>query len=315
MTKNLKVNRITASLFLFAFVFNSCNKPEKIVYSNEGKIYMPRAAANNDLQLLLADTAQTVTFGAAYGGLNYPSKDIKVTFKVDTSLVHSYNTGHGTSFVTLPSESYSVSGLSADIKKGQTTSGALSVSIITSALDKSIKYMLPISITNVSSGFIDSSLGTAFFKIDTIQRLEEDITSMAALEVSRDNGDGPDANEGSKKLVDGDYNTKFLTDGFPQDFWVQLTFPSSRIIGAYTITSGNDAPERDMKDWNLSGSNDGTNWTVLDTRADEFFSDRNMTKRYEFDNTAAYKMYRINVIANNGSNLIQVSEWRLITYP
>lgn len=315
MKIRLNVNRLIVSVFLLSFVFQSCNKPDKIVYSNEGNIYMPRAAANNDLQLLLTDTSQSVIFGAAYGGLQYPSADINVTFKVDTSLVSTYNMQNGTSFVTLPSASYSLSGLSADIKKGQTTSDALSLNIITSGLDKSIKYMLPISITNVSSGYIDSSLGTTFFKIDTIQRLEKDITSMAALTVSRENGGGADAGEGSKKLVDGDYNSKFLTDGFPQDFWVQLTFPSSTIIGAYTITSGNDAPERDMKDWNLSGSNDGTTWTVLDSRTDESFSDRNMTKRYEFDNTTGYKMYRINVIANNGSNLIQVSEWRLITYP
>jgi hypothetical protein len=315
MKIRLNINRVIACVCILSFLFNSCNKPDKIVYSNEGNIYMPRAAANNDLQLLLTDTAQTVTFGAAYGGLEYPSTDINVTFKVDTSLVSTYNIQNGTSFVTLPSASYSVSGLSTDIKQGQTTSEPLSVSIITSALDKSIKYMLPISITNVSSGYIDSSLGTTFFKIDTIQRLEKDITSMATLTVSRDNGGGADAGEGSKKLVDGDYNSKFLTDGFPQDFWVQLTFPSPTVIGAYTITSGNDAPERDMKDWNLSGSNDGTTWTVLDTRTDETFSDRNVTNRYEFDNTTPYTMYRINVMANNGSNLIQVSEWRLITYP
>ena len=315
MKIKVNINRILASVFFLSFVFNSCNKPDKIVYANEGNIYMPSAAANSDLQLLLTDTAQTATFGAAYGGLKYPSKDINVTFKVDTSMVNSYNTQNGTSFITLPSSSYTIAGLMAVIKSGQTSSDALSLKIITSGLDKSVKYMLPISIASVSSGFIDSSLNTTFFKIDTIKRLEKDITSMASLTVSRDNGGGADANEGSKKLVDGDYNSKFLTDGFPQDFWVQLTFPSAEVIGSYTITSGNDAPERDMKDWNLSGSNDGTTWTVLDTRTDESFSDRNMTKRYDFDNSNAYTMYRINVLANNGSNLIQVSEWRLITYP
>jgi hypothetical protein len=45
------------------------------------------------------------------------------------------------------------------------------------------------------------------------------------------------------------------------------------------------------------------------------FSGRNMTKRYEFTNTVAYTKYRIKLIANNGSNLLQVSEWRVITYP
>lgn len=175
--------------------------------------------------------------------------------------------------------------------------------------------MIPVSITSITSGYIDSTLGTTYFNIDTIQRLEKDITSKATLSVSKDNDNGPGGGEGSLKLVDGDNNSKFLTGGFPQTFWVQLTFPTPQIVGAYEITSGNDAEDRDMKDWNLVGSNDGTTWTTLDTRTGESFSGRNMTKRYEFANTTAYTQYRINVIANNGSNLIQVSEWRLINFP
>ena len=175
--------------------------------------------------------------------------------------------------------------------------------------------MIPVSITTVTAGFIDSALSTAYFTVDTVKRLEEDITSLATLTVSRENGGGSGANEGSPKLVDGDYNTKFLTDGFPQAFWVQLTFPTAQVIGAYTITSGNDSPDRDMKDWTLSGSNDGTAWTVIDTQTGASFSGRNMTERFEMTNTTAFTQYRIDVINNNGSNLIQVSEWRLIIYP
>ncbi|MDQ2720008.1 MAG: DUF1735 domain-containing protein [Bacteroidota bacterium] len=314
--KNIsKILRVFAAILLLSFVIASCNKPDAIIYNKEGAIYMPRAAGDSKLALLLTDTAQTATFGAAYGGLKYPSNDITVTFKIDSTLINSYNAQNGTSYIMLPASSYQIPSLSAVIKAGQTGSNSLPVKITTTNLDKGGKYILPVTIANVTSGTIDSTLRTTFFTIDTIRRLEEDITSMATLTVSKDNGGGPDANEGSKKLVDGNYNSKFLTDGFPQAFWVQLTFPTAQIIGAYTITSGNDAPERDMKDWNLAGSNDGTTWTVLDTQTGETFSGRNLTKRYEFTNTTAYMQYRINVLANNGSNLIQVSEWRLITYP
>lgn len=276
---------------------------------------MPAAARSSSVPLLLTDTAQTIFFGAAYGGLSYPGKDINVDFTVKPDLISAYNTAHGTSYVILPSTSYQLTGTSAIIKSGQTTSSTLSIKVTTTNLDKAVKYMIPVSITNVSAGHIDSALGTTYFSIDTIQRLEKDITSQATLSVSRENGGGVTAGEGSPKLVDGDYNSKFLTDGFPQDFWVQLTFPTPQIAGAYTITSGNDAPERDMKDWTFDGSNDGTTWTTLDTRTGETFSGRNMTVRYELTNKTAYSHYRIKVLANNGSNLIQVSEWRLITYP
>ncbi|MEO8111269.1 MAG: DUF1735 domain-containing protein [Ginsengibacter sp.] len=301
---------------LLALVIVSCNKPDSITYGKEGNIYMPRASnGTSSLLLLLADTAQTTSFGASYGGLGYPSQDIMVTFQIDPSLIDSYNAAHGSSYVLLPASSYSIPSLMATIKAGETGSDNLPLGITTTNLDKSIKYILPITIASASSGFIDSSLRTTYFTVDTVRRLEKDITGMASLSVSRDNGGGPDNNEGSKKLVDGDYNSKFLTDGFPQAFWFQLTFPAAQVIGAYTITSGNDAPDRDMKDWTLEGSNDGTTWTVLDTRMGETFSGRNMTIRYEFTNTTAYTQYRINVQANNGSNLIQISEWRLITYP
>ncbi len=293
----------------------SCNKADEITYTGEGNIYMPSAARNTSYALILADTAQPLPFSAGYGGLNYPSQDITVSFSIDSSLVSSYNAAYGTNYTMMPVSAFTLSATSATIKSGQTSSEVVNVQVITNSLDKALKYIIPVSITSVSAGRIDSVLKTTYFKIDAIQRLEKDITSQATLSASRDNSGGSGAGEGSAKLVDGDYNSKFLTDGFPQDFWVNLTFPSAQVIGAYTITSGNDAPERDMKDWNLAGSNDGTTWTIIDTRTGESFDGRNQTKRYEFDNTTAYKQYRINVLANNGSNLIQVSEWRLITYP
>jgi len=316
MTNRTKIIWALAGVLVICSMITSCNKPDVISYAKEGSIYIPKAAGDQSkFNLLLADTPQVISFAAAYGGLKYPSQDIAVTFKTDPSLIDAYNLKNNTSYVLLPDESYTLPGLTGLIKSGRTLSDVLPLNITTTHLDKSVKYILPISIVNVSSGFIDSSLRTVYIRIDTIQRLEKDITSLASLTVSRENGGGQDAGEGSKKLVDGNYNSKFLTDGFPQAFWVQLTFPSSQILGSYTITSGNDAPERDMKDWTLEGSNDGAAWTVLDTRTNETFSDRNFTKRYEFANTTAYKQYRINVIANNGSNLIQISEWRVITYP
>ncbi len=296
-------------------VLVACNKPDMVTSSREGNIYIPAASGATSYPLLLADTAQTIPFGAAYGGLQYPGQDITVGFKVDTTLVAAYNALHGTAYIALPASSYQVPTLSAVIKSGQTSSNTLGVKVITTNLNKAAKYIVPVSITSVTSGFIDSALGTAYFTIDTIKRLELDITGKATLSVSRENPGGASAGEGSPHLVDGDYNSKFLTDGFPQAFWVQLTFPTATKIGAYTITSGNDSPDRDMKDFNLAGSNDGTNWTVLDTHTGETYPGRNQTKRYEFVNNTAYTAYRINVLANNGSNLIQISEWRLITYP
>lgn len=141
-----------------------------------------------------------------------------------------------------------------------------------------------------------------------------DVTSegSATIVVSRDHPNGADSAEGSLKVIDNDYTTKFLTNGFPQEFYMQQNFDIAQVVNKYTFTSGNDAPDRDFKTWELLGSNDGANFDVLDTRTDQTFTARNQTKEFTFDNEKAYKFYRINLIDNNGSTLIQLTEWRLL---
>jgi hypothetical protein len=96
---------------------------------------------------------------------------------------------------------------------------------------------------------------------------------------------------------------------------MQLAFTTPQVLGAYTLTSGNDAPERDAKDWNLMGSNDGgVTWVLLDARTNQVFDGRNETVRYEFKNNTAYTLYRLYVTANNGDSIFQISEWRVIQY-
>jgi len=142
--------------------------------------------------------------------------------------------------------------------------------------------------------------------------LNKDWTLAATIKVSKEFPDGPEGAEGSLKLIDGDTNSKFLIFDYPTDFWMQQELPTEGIVDLYTLTSGNDAPSRDPKDWVLAGSNDETTWVTLDTRTGESFADRNETKEYTFDSTTPYKYYRISISANNGDGLFQLSEWRLL---
>jgi len=49
----------------------------------------------------------------------------------------------------------------------------------------------------------------------------------------------------------------------------------------YTITSANDAPERDPANWALLGSNDGgATWATLDTQINQVFTDRYETRAF-----------------------------------
>jgi len=99
----------------------------------------------------------------------------------------------------------------------------------------------------------------------------------------------------------GSFNT---TGWVGQDFGsgVTKTINAYRIITSYG-TSGGYYP----KDWTIDGSNDGTNWTTLDSRTGETSWTTPTTSNYgsawneyTFTNNTAYRYYRINVTANGG---------------
>lgn len=294
---------------------DSCNKPEPVSIAEEGTVYFPQAyGTRSTLTVYLIDSAQTYYFGAAYGGLKNPSQDISVSFALDTTLISTYNAAHGTNYLPLPDKSYKLSGLSVVIKAGQTGSSALTLSVLAKQLNSGTKYMLPVKMSSISSGKLDSTLETAYFMIDSIYTRKQDITGQGTLTVSDENDGGASAAEGSPHLVDNDITTKFLSQNYNPNFWFQLQFPTAQVVNEYTFTSGNDAAARDPKNWTLQGSNDGTTWTILDTRTDAAFSDRELTVTYTFDNNTPYTMYRVNVTANNGDDLFQMSEWRMIQY-
>ncbi|WP_345229709.1 BT_3987 domain-containing protein [Olivibacter ginsenosidimutans] len=292
-----------------------CTKDVEYTVDNEGTIYMAQAYENKAAVILYAiDSVQDINFGASYGGLNYPSADIPVTFEVDKSLISTYNEQHGTHFISFPESAYTISGLNSSIRSGKVDSDPLKIAVSANELELGQGYMLPIKLTAAGSSTIDSSLSIAYFRIDSLVRRERDVTQLATLSVSNENNGGSGAAEGSPKLVDGDLDTKYLTQTYASGMWFRLKFASPHVLGAYTFTSGNDADARDPKTWRLEASNDGNTWTTLDTRTDESFTARTLTRRFEFENTEAYTYYRIVLLENNGDSLFQMSEWRLIEY-
>jgi hypothetical protein len=306
-----------AVLFAGICLAISCNKQKDVTLENEGSVYMPQAAGTRSaVELQLSTKPQEIAFGAAYGGLEYSKKENAVSFKLDTNLVATYNAQNGTSYRVLPDSVYTISGFSSVIPAGATSSNPLVLNVASSRMRFGVRYMLPITLVSASNGAINPQMQTTYFRFDTILRKSVDVTSQGTLTVSNEHSGGPTNNEGSPKLVDNMTNTKYLYSGFNPAGWFQLQFNTPVNIGAYTFTSGNDAPARDPKSWTLRGSNDGTTWTVLDTRTDEFFSARTQTRRFELPvtMTATYTHYRIFLTANNGDNIFQMAEWRMIKY-
>jgi len=301
------------------FLFTGCTKWDTLKSPNKGNIYMAQAYSNrSELKLFKIDDSQTFTFGVPMAGFNGAPSNTSVEFEVDNSLLSQFNKGHAYlnyNFQPLPKDAFKISDLSTTIEEGKQDSKPLSFSIQANKLDPTVDYCLPIKIKSVSNGSIDSALSISYFMIDSLYIRSRDITGQGKLSVSNDNNDGANAKEGSIRVTDNDYTTKFLYE-FVSDSWMQLKFDSAYKLNAYTLTSGNDAPERDPKNWEIQGSNDGNNWTTLDERTDYAFTSRRQTSTFEFNEPdgKSYLYYRFLVHQTNGSHLFQLTEWRLLQY-
>ena len=123
--------------------------------------------------------------------------------------------------------------------------------------------------------------------------------------------------EDGSKLFDGRSATKWLaTEATPS---VQLDFTGDEkyVVDNYSLTYANDAVERAPKDWTLAGSNDGVSWvTISEVTGEvdwELFEERSFTTldpNSNINNTS-YKMYKFDVIANNGSSYCQLADLNL----
>ena len=77
-------------------------------------------------------------------------------------------------------------------------------------------------------------------------------------------------------------------------------------VAFYTLTSGSGAG--DATGWTLSGSNDGTTFTVLDQRAGQVFRWRTQTRAFRVAHPGAYAYYRLELSGAAGVSLSEV-EW------
>jgi hypothetical protein len=129
---------------------------------------------------------------------------------------------------------------------------------------------------------------------------------VVAVAASGENTGGGEVKE---NLVDGDVGTKWLV--FQPTGWVRFELAEPVAVVRYALTSANDAPGRDPRDWTVQGSQDGQAWTTLDSRTGQVFTERFQTRVYELQNATAYRYYRLDVTANSGDPILQLAEVQL----
>jgi hypothetical protein len=120
-------------------------------------------------------------------------------------------------------------------------------------------------------------------------------------------------NETAVNAFDGNPNTKYLNFD-KQNAGVTVKLSQGRVVRKFTITTANDAVERDPASYKLYGSNNGVNWTLIKegplSLSDNRFA---VSGEISVDNTTAYVYYFMLFpsIKNNSGNSVQIAE---VTY-
>lgn len=131
-----------------------------------------------------------------------------------------------------------------------------------------------------------------------------DVTStVTAVDPS---GENP-PNEIATNLTDGLAATKWLV--LAPTAHVDYTLAKPTTVVRYALTSGNDFPGRDPKDWRVQGSDDGRTWTTVDSQSGQDFADRDQRREFTVKTPGSFSHYRLDVTANHGDGIIQLADW------
>lgn len=168
------INRI---IILFACIgFVACNNPIDNNLGLDGDIdqysvvYTAQGVSDSSKRVLSVPmTVLDTNFNvyAAFGGIDYPKEDIKITFKVAPELVSVYNEANATELPLMLSESYKIESDEVVIKKGQLTSTGMKIKIDASKFEGIGTYLLPVKIEKVTPDIrINENLRVAYLLIN-----------------------------------------------------------------------------------------------------------------------------------------------------
>ncbi len=123
----------------------------------------------------------------------------------------------------------------------------------------------------------------------------------------------------AKNAFDGSTNTFWETGSSPFPHWLQIDFERrKKMIKRYALQTGShgkdgrDSTGRMPKDWRFEGSNDGSNWTVLDTQADQTDWKVNERRTYSCANPGSFQYYRLYITAGVHPNILRLYELEMM---
>lgn len=109
-------------------------------------------------------------------------------------------------------------------------------------------------------------------------------------------------------------NTKSWIANGEKTGWLKFDFGSGKTVVKYTLS--NDAhskPGRAPKSWTLQGSNNDSDWNILDTQTDVAIWTSQEMRTYIISSSASYRYYKLDITANHGDTFLTIGELELIS--
>lgn len=120
--------------------------------------------------------------------------------------------------------------------------------------------------------------------------------------------------ENFSKIIDGDITTKFLDFNYSDGLGFTVNLNGvSKTATSMEFTTANDSPERDPMNYQILGSTNGSNYTVITSGTIVCYDLRYNTTTYNFTNAGSYAYYRL-VFSNQCNtieSMIQIAEVQL----
>jgi len=135
-------------------------------------------------------------------------------------------------------------------------------------MKKSKVLAIILSILFITTAFMAIPVSAASEGFDDIAGAAGGKNALMSLEFI-DGGAGFNEKEGSASIVEYDNKAdfpKYCTDQLP--YWAEWKYDQAYVVNRIILQTGNDSkqsPRRMGDGWTLSGSNDGSSWTVVYT--------------------------------------------------
>ena len=128
------------------------------------------------------------------------------------------------------------------------------------------------------------------------------------------------SNGNFQKAFDGNTSTKFEGNNLAGNWLIIKTADSQpHVVQSYAITTHDDGswPNRAPKTWTLEGSNDKTNWTLIDEVTNDPIENKNYTTFTFSDhfNFNAYTYLRFTMLTMKGTGWTQIGEFAVTDVP